>query len=146
MSRRRLPSAVQGWSGYGITISTPICTALFACPMPCAVLKVLPRCVRERTFMYYDTAETGKRIQDLRKSKGLTQEQLAEQLNISTVHLAKIEIGSRSCSLDILIAIAIFFDASLDYIVFGKAHSDNDLLKAELSSLIGRMTALEQML
>lgn len=96
--------------------------------------------------MYYNITEAGKRIQNLRKAKGLTQEQLAERLNISTVHLAKIESGSRNCSLDILIAIAIFFDASLDYIVFGKAHTDHSVLKVELSALIGRMTVLEQML
>lgn len=96
--------------------------------------------------MYYDINTMGKRIQTLRQSGGLTQEQLAEKLNISTVHLAKIEIGSRNCSLDILIAIASFFDASLDYIVFGKAHSDNGVLKSELSAIIGKISSLEQML
>ena len=34
--------------------------------------------------MYYDQKESGKRIAALRKEKGLTQEQLAEKLNIST--------------------------------------------------------------
>lgn len=96
--------------------------------------------------MYFDVSEMGKRIQNLRQSKELTQEQLAEQLNISTVHLAKIEIGSRNCSLDILIAIAAYFEASLDYIVFGKAHSDNTVLKTELSSIIDKISVLEQML
>lgn len=70
--------------------------------------------------MNYDTLEVGKRIQKLRREKGLTQEQLAERLNISTVHLAKIEIGRRGCSLDILIDFATFFSASLDYLVLGK--------------------------
>ena len=45
--------------------------------------------------MSYDTLETGRRIQKLRREKGLTQEQLAERLNVSTVHLAKIETGKR---------------------------------------------------
>jgi hypothetical protein len=62
------------------------------------------------------------------------------------VHLAKIEIGSRNCSLDILISVAAFFDTSLDYIVFGKAHSDNNALKMELSSIVEKLSALEQML
>jgi transcriptional regulator with XRE-family HTH domain len=96
--------------------------------------------------MYYDIIDMGKRIQSLRQSKGLTQEQLADQLSISTVHLAKIEIGSRNCSLDILISVATFFDTSLDYIVFGKAHSDNNALKMELSSIVEKLSALEQML
>ena len=33
--------------------------------------------------MYYNQKESGKRIAELRKEKGLTQEQLAEKLNIS---------------------------------------------------------------
>ena len=78
--------------------------------------------------MYYSTVETGKRIQQLRKASGLTQEQVAEKLNISVVHLAKIENGKRGCSLDILIDIAAFFDASLDYLVLGKAR-ENELRK-----------------
>ena len=56
--------------------------------------------------MSYNTLETGRRIQKLRKAKGLTQEQLAERLNVSAVHLAKIETGKRGCSLDILIDFA----------------------------------------
>ena len=40
--------------------------------------------------MYYDQKESGKRIAALRKEKGMTQEQLAEKLNISTSTLGKI--------------------------------------------------------
>lgn len=40
--------------------------------------------------MYYDQKESGKRIAALRKEKGLTQEQLAEKLNIST---STLEVG-----------------------------------------------------
>lgn len=34
-------------------------------------------------FMYYSTIETGKRIKQLRKTEGLTQEQLAEKVGVS---------------------------------------------------------------
>lgn len=64
--------------------------------------------------MHYNALNTGKRIQKLRKDKGLTQEQLAERLNLSTVHMAKIETGQRSCSLDVLTEFAMFFNASLE--------------------------------
>ena len=51
MCRRRLPSAVQGWNGYGTNPSISICTALFLfARLPCTALEVLPRLVRERTF------------------------------------------------------------------------------------------------
>lgn len=92
--------------------------------------------------MNYNTIEIGKRIQDLRKSKNLTQEQLAEQLNISTVHLAKIETGKRGCSLDILVDFATFFGASLDYLVLGKV-SDSEV-RVRLDAVIQTLTALRK--
>ena len=49
--------------------------------------------------MYYDQKESGKRIAALRKEKGLTQEQLAEKLNISTSTLGKIERGIQGFSI-----------------------------------------------
>lgn len=49
--------------------------------------------------MYYDQKESGKRIAALRKEKGLTQEQLAEKLNISTSTLGKIERGIQGFSM-----------------------------------------------
>lgn len=70
--------------------------------------------------MYYDPVDTGKRVQNLRKEKELTQEQLSEKLNITTDYLGKIETGRRGCSIEVLIDIALFFDVSLDYLVLGK--------------------------
>ena len=94
--------------------------------------------------MYYDAALTGKRIQKLRKSQGLTQEQLAERLNVSTVHLAKIETGKRGCSLDILIDFAAFFNASLDYLVLGKS-TEKDL-RGEIDAAIRTLENLRNSL
>ena len=62
--------------------------------------------------MYYDQKESGKRIAALRKEKGLTQEQLAEKLNISTSTLGKIERGIQGFSIDLLIEIGIFLTDS----------------------------------
>ena len=96
----------------------------------------------ERIFMIYDTLETGRRIQMLRREAGLTQEQFAERLNISTVHLAKIETGRRGCSLDILIDFAEFFGASLDYLVLGKA-ADSDV-RRRLDAIIQTLEELRK--
>ena len=41
--------------------------------------------------MYYDQKESGKRIAALRKEKGMTQEQLAERLNVSGRAITKWE-------------------------------------------------------
>lgn len=70
--------------------------------------------------MYYNTMETGKRIQQLRKENGLTQEQLAEKINIGVRHLQKIESGERGGSVDTLVDVALFFHVSLDFLILGK--------------------------
>lgn len=53
----------------------------------------------------YD-AYIGKRIKKFRKAAHLTNEQFAELLNISPVHLRRIEGGSRLPSLDLLLKIS----------------------------------------
>lgn len=48
----------------------------------------------------------GKNIAKRRKELGFSQNELAEKVNISREHLAKIETAKRSVSLDLLIKIA----------------------------------------
>lgn len=71
--------------------------------------------------MYYDQVETGKRIAALRRGKKLTQEEFAEELNISLSHLSKIEVGNHACSIELLVDISLRYGASLDYLILGKA-------------------------
>lgn len=73
--------------------------------------------------MYFDAKEFGKRLKGIRAKCGLTQEKLAEELNISWDHLSKIERGARSCSIDLLIEIAGYFGVSTDYLLTGKGMS-----------------------
>lgn len=70
--------------------------------------------------MYYDQKESGKRIATLRKQSGLTQEQLADKLNITVTYLSKLETGTYGGSIDLLIEIAETFEVTLDYVVLGK--------------------------
>lgn len=95
--------------------------------------------------MYYDLKECGARIQALRKEKGMTQEQLATKLNINTDSLGKIERGIKGFSIDLLIEMAVFFDASLDYIVLGR-EMQIDVTKQTLGSIINQLVDLEKKL
>ncbi len=52
----------------------------------------------------------GKNIQKARKSKGLSQNELADMLNISREHLAKIETAKRRISLHLLFALCNCLD------------------------------------
>jgi len=91
--------------------------------------------------MYYDPKESGKRIAALRKDRGMTQEQLAEKLNISYSMMAKIEIGNKGISIDLLIELIVFFDVSMEYIILGqelhkdKLKSQYELAKKQLLEL-----------
>ena len=70
--------------------------------------------------MYYDQKESGMRIAALRKQKGLTQEQFADKMNITTSNVGKLERGLQGMSIDLLIEIAVFFSVSTDYILLGQ--------------------------
>lgn len=61
----------------------------------------------------------GKRISSLRKEHHMTQEQLAEHLDISIKHCSCVERGTASLSLERLIDVCDLFDVSLDYLVRG---------------------------
>ena len=69
--------------------------------------------------MYFNEVEFGNRIRNLRKSRGITQERLAEELNISYESLRKIENGTRSASYGVLLDISKYFCVSTDYLLSG---------------------------
>lgn len=46
--------------------------------------------------MYFNREDYGSRIRSLRKKRVLTQEQLAEKMNVSTPYIAKIETGKQT--------------------------------------------------
>lgn len=62
------------------------------------------------------------RVKELRLSKGLTQKQAAEHFEVGLRHWQKYEAGEFYPTVDGLIALADYFDVSLDYLV---GRSDN---------------------
>ena len=63
----------------------------------------------ERVVMYSKSL-LGKRIKEIRKSKGFTQELLAESAGIDSKHLSRIECGVNFPSLDLLNKIAVLLN------------------------------------
>ena len=59
----------------------------------------------------------GQKLKLLRKKRGLTERQLGECLNFSNQSVSFWENGERDPKLDTLIAIAKFFDVSVDYLL-----------------------------
>ena len=59
----------------------------------------------------------GEKIKQLRLKKGVTQKQIAEYLQVTTVTLQRFEYGDRRPSLDTLIKLCNFFNVSADYLL-----------------------------
>ena len=63
--------------------------------------------------MALDYASIGLRIKHARNKKEMTQEQLAEVLNISRKHVSLFESGETGISLELLVAVANALDAPI---------------------------------
>ena len=91
--------------------------------------------------MYFNQVEFGKRIRDERAKLGMTQEELADDLNISHGHLNKIEKGKEGCSIDLLLELSDFFGVSTDFLLVGK-RIDSMEIKARLQGVISNLTGV----
>ena len=102
--------------------------------------------LRKGQEMYFNQDDFGKRIQELRKNKGMIQEDLAPDLYISIEHLKKLETGKRRPSFELLVFISEYFDVSIDYLLTGKERISRqtklklDNVIADLASLSREMT------
>lgn len=79
-------------------------------------------------------------LQNLRKMKGMSQEQLAEQLEVSRQAVSKWESGSGYPETEKLIAICEIFDCSVDTILKGKITADSTGEKNKYESLQNRFS------
>ena len=57
------------------------------------------------------------RLRDLRNDKDLKQKDLAEYLNCSQVAYSHYELGKRDIPTEVLVALAKFYNTSIDYIL-----------------------------
>ena len=71
-----------------------------------------------------DLVKMGKFLQELRKGKGMTQEQLAEKLGVSQRTVSRWETGSNMPDLDILIELSDFYETDLREILSGERRSE----------------------
>jgi transcriptional regulator with XRE-family HTH domain len=67
-----------------------------------------------------DQQKIGTFLKDLRKERNITQEQLAEQMNVSRRTVSRWETGSNMPDLDILIEISEYYDVDLREILNGE--------------------------
>jgi transcriptional regulator with XRE-family HTH domain len=79
--------------------------------------------------------EVGMRIRQARKSANLSQEQLAEQLDISTAYMSDIENGKTNLGLKTFMRITEVLKTSADWLLQTDTPLVNSLYRSELNEL-----------
>ena len=94
--------------------------------------------------MYYDPKECGLRISKLRQEFGTTQQQMADNLHISLDYYRALESGRRSASLELLVAMSLTVEVSLDYLILGRMKSsDSQRIQKELVKIMDQLAGLK---
>lgn len=88
----------------------------------------------------------GERLKDLRKSNGLTQQQLADRLGVAKSVVSYYESGDRFPSYDVLIKIAQGFHVTTDYMLGIERKRVIDvsgLSEKEIAAIIGVVNLIQ---
>ena len=72
-----------------------------------------------------DQKKIGSFLKELRKEKGLTQEQLAERLKVSSRSVSRWETGNNMPDLSILVELSDFYNLDIKEIIDGERKSEN---------------------
>ena len=92
-------------------------------------------------------AAFGRRLKELRLSRGLSQAELAAQLHLSSTTINRYEHGLREPSLDVLMAVAEFFSVDINYLLCyssesPRQYSTNLIIKFNALDDRGKSTVL----
>ena len=82
----------------------------------------------------------GDRIKEIRKKNSLTQEQLAEKLDISVEYVSQIERGMKIPSMQIFIKLVEVLDVSADYLIRDTVSTHNMYVNKQIASKLERLT------
>lgn len=80
----------------------------------------------------------GKRIKQRRKELRLTQNVLAEKLQISNNHLSAIENGKGNASMEVFCNICIALDVTPDFLLMGEVHKND--VPGNITDMLSRCT------
>ena len=80
--------------------------------------------------------EIGQRIRKYRKAYNLSQEQLADRVQISTTHMSHIETGNTKLSLAVLLKIAEVLSVQTDALLFDSPQVNRTAMTDEISDIL----------
>lgn len=85
-----------------------------------------------------DQQKIGRFLKELRKAKNLTQEQLAERLNISGRTVSRWETGNNMPDISLLVELAELYDVSIPEIIDGERKSET--MEKEVKEVAEKMS------
>lgn len=86
--------------------------------------------------MALDYSIIGERLKKARKSKNLTQEQLAEKIDVSVAFLSRVERGDVKINLPRLSQVCDILDISIAYILTGVGSNSKNYLSDDFANLL----------
>ena len=90
-----------------------------------------------------DYYKIGQKIRKIRKAHGLSQEELAERINISTTHMSHIETGNTKLSLPVFVEIAAALEVGTDDLLDHPATATTSAAMDEIGAVLERCSAQE---
>ena len=88
----------------------------------------------------YDFKAFGQAIKEARKAKGISRNQLADQMNIAPRYIASIENSGQHPSLQIFYELVTLLDVSVDQFFFPKNEIEKSTKRRQLDRLIDDMS------
>ncbi len=83
-----------------------------------------------------DFASIGQRIKEVRTQRQLTQENLANAVDVNVSHISNIETNKVKVSLTLLVAICNALDCTVDYILGSEYHAPTSVVEKELLNTV----------
>jgi len=83
-----------------------------------------------------DYYEIGQRIRKKRKAAGLSQDQLAEKVGISTTHMSHIETGNTKLSLPVFVELAEALEVRTDELLYDAAPANRSVSIDEIIKML----------
>lgn len=83
----------------------------------------------------------GKRIKQSRLKKKITQEKLAEKLNVSPEYCSKIECGKVKINLQRLSQISLILDEKIEFLISGTIVETKDYLKEDIANVLNSLSS-----
>lgn len=88
----------------------------------------------------FDAAAFGQVVKNARKARGLTRNQVAEELSIAPRYLMSIENSGQTPSLQVFFNLVTLFDISVDRLFYGDVKVCKSVRRKQMDALLSQLT------